>query len=235
VTAHASIEESSAGLLPSADPLGIAAGAGGRVWFTDLSGAIGEIDAQGQVSESTAGLPTGSSPVAISAGADGNMWFSDEGTTPAIGRISPGPTVREFSAGLQPGSQPALLAPAADGRLWFSDEGSTAAIGQVSVGVAPALRARPVVRRLRGRRLRCRAPRWATWSGALPSIREHRFDGDTWLRDGVAIPGRHAPTLSVPGRDGGTPLACRVTATYPPPLDVTATALSAPVVVGPGR
>jgi hypothetical protein len=62
-------------------------------------------------------------------------------------------------------------------------------------------------------------------------MRLFRFDGYTWLRDGVPI-GRgrvHHPNR----RDVSRRLACRVTITYPRPFLVSASAISSTETVAP--
>ena len=91
------------------EPIGIAAGADGNLWFTDpgTTKAVGRITPAGTITEFSTGLNTGSFPVGIAAGPDGNLWFTDGSrTTPAIGRVTPGGTITEFSTGLNPGSDP---------------------------------------------------------------------------------------------------------------------------------
>jgi virginiamycin B lyase len=224
------IEEFTAGLRHGGQPLGVAGGAGGDAWFADSAGAIGQVTPAGRITERTRGLKTGSSPVAITAGQDGAMWFTDEGSTAAVGRITPRGRIREFSAGLLAGSQPAFIAAAPDGRLWFSDEGSAAALGSVTTGVPAALRAAP---RLTGgpqvgATIGCAPARWATWAGAPPSVRLLPFDGYRWLRDGTLIPGQRGAAYTPVAADAGQRLACRETVTYKAPLNVTASATSAP-------
>src|SRR5215217_7901475 len=59
-------------------PYGIAAGADGNVWFTDVGAtpAIGRITPTGAITEFTTGLVAGSAPNGIALGADGNVWFA---------------------------------------------------------------------------------------------------------------------------------------------------------------
>ena len=171
-------------------------------------------------------------PVAVTAAADGDMWFSDEGTRPAIGRITPSGRIREFTAGLEDGSEPAQLVSAPDGDLWFSDEGSLAAVGRVDVGALAAVVAPPSVTQAADR-LSCHAGRWASWDDVGPSASLLGFDGYGWLRRGITIVGRRGPLLQASGRDLGSPLACEMTVTYPPPLLVSVRATSAAVTLTP--
>ena len=230
VTATGQISESRTGLRSDTDPLAMSDGFDGSVWFADGAGAIGEISPDGHVSEHS--LPPGSAPVAIAAGADGNMWFTDEGSHPMVGRLSPAGTVRTFTAGLDGGSLPAAIAPAPDGNLWFTDEGAVAAVGWVATGAPPALGAlpAPVGRARPGETLTCPSVRFAAWNQLVAGASAFGFDGDRWLRDGIAT-GVRGPLYRVRSPDAGHRLACRVTATYPTPFLTTAVRQSAAVIV----
>ncbi len=74
--------------LPSqnGEPMGIAAGPDGNVWFTEVkNNQIGRITADGLVTEFT--VPTAATmPAGIVAGSDGNIWFT-ELTQPNLGRL----------------------------------------------------------------------------------------------------------------------------------------------------
>ncbi len=60
-------------------PDGIAGGADGHVWFTDLRGQIGMIDTSSDAITEFPINESGSSPYAITQGDDGNLWFADGG------------------------------------------------------------------------------------------------------------------------------------------------------------
>jgi streptogramin lyase len=221
VTATGQISQSRTGLRSDTDPLAMAAGFGDSVWFADGAGSIGEIGRDGHVSEHP--LPAGSAPAGIAAGADGNMWFTDEGSHPVVGRISPAGSVRTFSARLDGGSLPAAISPAPDGDLWFTDEGGIAAVGRIATGAPPALGSvlAPAGRARPGQTLTCRPTSFAAWDQLAPVAPGFGFDGDRWLRDGIAT-GVRGPLYHVRSRDAGHRLACRVTATYPTPFLTTA-------------
>ncbi len=80
------------------EPMQIAAGPNGDMYFVDWGfqnggkAAIGQITPTGAITEFTTGLSQGggtgthSVPVAITAGPDGNIWFTDHGTQ-SIGRL----------------------------------------------------------------------------------------------------------------------------------------------------
>src|SRR5574337_1249198 len=80
----------------SSQPLGIAAGPDGALWFTEFAGnKIGRITTTGTITEFS--LPTsGSEPVGITAGPDGALWFT-EFAGDQIGRITTAGTITEFS------------------------------------------------------------------------------------------------------------------------------------------
>jgi len=105
----------------NSQPLGIAAGPDGSVWFTELVGnRIGRITYHGAITEFA--LPHGgSTPVNIVAGSDGNMWFT-EGSGNRIGRITPQGAISEFSKGLRTGSSPNGITAGPRGTLWFSEQ-----------------------------------------------------------------------------------------------------------------
>jgi virginiamycin B lyase len=67
------------------DPVEIAAGPDGALWFTNYSGSIGRITTAGLVTNFA--LFGSANPQGITAGPDGALWFTvvDLGT---IGRIS---------------------------------------------------------------------------------------------------------------------------------------------------
>lgn len=230
------ISEFTAGLRAGSNPLGIAAGPGGDVWFADSAGAIGRVTPQGRITEFSKGLYPASSPVGIAAGADGDVWFTDEGTDrPAVGRITPQGRITEYAGGLQEDSQPAFITPGPDGKEWFTDEAGVAAIGRVFTGARTGQRPSVAGRARVGARLSCRLPRWPRWAGVEPLTRLFSFDGYRWLRDGKAIGGRRGRgrAHTVLTADAGQRLACAVTATYPVPLLVTEKATSGAVTVRP--
>jgi streptogramin lyase len=230
ITASGQIAELRRGLRRGGQPLGIAAAAGGEMWFADSAGAIGQVSPGGQITEHTRGLRAGSSPVAVTAGPDGAMWFTDEGQAPAVGRVTGGGAIREFSAGVPSGSEPAAIAPAADGRLWFTDEGSASAFGVVAVGTPAGQRAAPHVAAAPrpGVTAACSAGRFATWMGLQPSAAAFSFDGYRWLRNDTLLGGHRKAQFTPTHHDAGARLSCRETVTYPPPLNVTVAATSAP-------
>ncbi len=98
-------------------PLGIAAGPDGNVWFTESvgSGAIGRSTVAGSITEFTSGL---SGPAqSIVAGPDGNLWFTEPSSN-KIGRITTSGAITEYST---KGIEPANITAGPDGNLWFTE------------------------------------------------------------------------------------------------------------------
>src|SRR5438477_495538 len=102
-------------------PGGIAAGADGDIWFTQLAaGLIGKISPSGTIAEyPVPKLPVG--PEGIAAGPDGNMWFT-ESAIGKVAKIDPAGNVTEYplSSG---SSRPTGIAAGPDGAMWVTDHG----------------------------------------------------------------------------------------------------------------
>jgi streptogramin lyase len=248
ITPTGAITEFSAGLQSSntSAPIGITAGPGGNLWFTDRAGnlggnpAIGQISATGTIEEFTAGLQSSGEPGSITLGPDGNLWFTDTSFvgTPAIDRITPTGAVAKFAAlgGSMPGGQSLngkALAPASDGNLWFVDTGATKAIGQLGVGAPSASTRLPAVNGTAqvGTQQVCGGDRWADWAGMQPADGGLLASSTTptavqWLLGGTPIAGQTAQTYTPVAGDLGKSLSCRVTVTYRNPLGVTVGATS---------
>jgi streptogramin lyase len=104
------------------EPVGIAAGPEGDMWFTDQGhnslgqSLIGRITPAGVVSEFP--VPTlGAEPTAIALGADGNMWFTEPGAE-KVARITPAGVVSEFPVpSVSSAVDGIVLGP--DGNMWF--------------------------------------------------------------------------------------------------------------------
>ena len=115
-------------LTTPTQPLGIAAGPDGNLWFTASVCCTGTLDEiaritpHGQVAEFS--LPTLASPGGIVAGPDGNLWFTEANK---IGRITPSGAITEFG----PVSRPGTITRGADGNLWFTESPSTA-VGRIT-------------------------------------------------------------------------------------------------------
>ncbi len=124
----------SSGLETGAQPLSIATGSDGNLWFTDAgtSKALGRITPAGVITEFSNGLNPGSIPETVVAGPAQTLWFIDAGTTRAIGRITTAGVITEFSDELDPGSLPTSLIVDPNGNVWFADQGTTPAIGRIT-------------------------------------------------------------------------------------------------------
>ena len=119
------------------NPIGIAAGPDGNMWFTESPGhRIGRIDAGGKIAEFSAGLSVASSPQEITAGPDGALWFTEDvqsadGSGGKIGRITTSGTIAEFPL---PDGSGVLDGIASDSeRIWFTLGFPANAIGSMDV------------------------------------------------------------------------------------------------------
>src|SRR5437879_3166032 len=121
------------------NPVSIAAGHDGNVWFVDpLSNVIGRITPLGVATKFE--IPnSGGSLGNIAAGPDNNMWVAvnggGQGHPDGIGRIDPTGKFTKFQAGAAPaygfGTGPAGIAPGSDGNIWFTEFWSNG-IGRMS-------------------------------------------------------------------------------------------------------
>jgi streptogramin lyase len=142
--AGAITEFSTPNSLASGEPLGIASGPDGNLWFTEGGGAnIGRITPAGVVTEFPVPVQNGSDdlPVAITNGPDGNLWFAigtpscidlPPGCSPPaspIGKITPAGVITEFPLASNGGLAGITRGP--DGNLWFTDYGD-AQIGTIT-------------------------------------------------------------------------------------------------------
>ncbi len=109
------------------NPVGIAAGPDGALWFTNLYGnSIGRITTSGTVTNYTGtGVIT---PVGIAAGPDGALWFTNLYGN-SIGRITTSGTVTNYT-GVGIGN-PVGIAAGPDGALWFTNQGNNS-IGRIT-------------------------------------------------------------------------------------------------------
>jgi hypothetical protein len=135
------VTEFSAGIVNNAQPVGIAKGPDGNLWFTEqISNRIGRITPLGVVTEYSSGITTGTLLIGITAGPDGNLWFT-EYLGNRIGRITPQGVVTEFSTGITSGADPLFITVGPDGNLWFTEQlgnriGRLALSAPVLVGAA---------------------------------------------------------------------------------------------------
>jgi virginiamycin B lyase len=106
---------------PGSDPLGIAAGPDGAVWFTEFRrNRIGRITTAGVVSEFAIPTPD-SSPLDIAAGPDGALWFTED-TACRVGRITIAGEITEFPTGaFAIGDCTTGIARGPDGNMWFTE------------------------------------------------------------------------------------------------------------------
>jgi streptogramin lyase len=116
-------------------PAGIARGADGNVWFTELVGEhVSRITPDGTITQFA--VPAAADPFlpgGITAGPDGNLWFIEVNNR--IGRISPAGVIAEFP--IPTGSyQPVGIALGPDGNLWFA-AGQSNQIVRIGLGPTP--------------------------------------------------------------------------------------------------
>jgi len=224
----------SAGLDKDAEPLAIAPGGDGNLWFVDdgPTKAIGRITPSGEITEFSVGLSSNSWLLSIAAGPDGDMWFGDSGAK-AVGRITMTGEITEYTTGSNPTFGPSSVAPGADGNVWFAGEGGggESILGEIGTGAPPALVSAPVVvgSGQVGAQEHCDPAGWSSWLGDQPSSTLLAFDGYRWLLDGspVATGQAFTPTAA----DGGQLLACQETVTYAPPLLVSAVGTSPSIAI----
>jgi len=117
--------------IPTAntEPVGIAPGPDGNLWFTEFFvGKIGRITTSGTVTE----FPAAGNPQFIVAGSDGNLWFPEQ-TTQKIGRMTTAGGFTDFPI-LTPGGLVGIAA-GPDGNLWFT-EADNAKIGRITTAGA---------------------------------------------------------------------------------------------------
>jgi virginiamycin B lyase len=104
--------------IAESQPVAIAAGSNGDMWFTEGKKMIGQITPTGEIKEFPVS-GTSYSAEAIAPGPDGNMWFTDA-TTNAIGRITPTGEVKEFPIPTVE-SNPGAIAAGLEGNMWFTE------------------------------------------------------------------------------------------------------------------
>jgi virginiamycin B lyase len=92
ITTKGSVTEYASGITEGEQPVGIAAGPDGAMWFTEYEGEysyygakIGRITMRGRVTEYS-NISSTSGPTAIVQGPDHNMWFV-ESTANKLGRV----------------------------------------------------------------------------------------------------------------------------------------------------
>jgi virginiamycin B lyase len=109
----------------------VVSGPDGALWFTDQSGAIGQMTLGPSPSPTEFPIPTpswgyGAAPAQITVGRDGALWFTDNGNN-AIGRITTTGQITEFSGAVDPWG----IAQGPDGAIWFTERAPNA-IGRMT-------------------------------------------------------------------------------------------------------
>ena len=127
------------GITASANsqPVGIAAGVDGRMWFTDAGDSrIGKMELNGSLLTAAATPAPASAPVGITANG-GAMWFTENGAgTNQAGRTTTDfATMSEFAA-QTPGGRASSITTGPDGNLWFTESGNHR-IGMLTATAAP--------------------------------------------------------------------------------------------------
>jgi streptogramin lyase len=105
--------------IPTAncEPIEIANGPDGNVWFTEQNAsAVARVTPTGVITEFR--TPTFSFPNAITAGPDGNVWFG-EGATGQIAFITPAGAITEIP--YAPNGVSGGIVTGPDGNIWFTD------------------------------------------------------------------------------------------------------------------
>ena len=102
----------------SSEPMGIAAGPDGNMWFTEFAGdKIGRVTNAGSITEFP--LAADAEPTSIVAGPDGAMWFTAQKGN-SIGRITTSGVITTYALPTA-NSGPTDIAVGADANLWFTE------------------------------------------------------------------------------------------------------------------
>ena len=112
---------------PGVSPNGVVQAPNGSIWFTELYGGIGEVDAKGRVTEYR--VPALALAEGPTAGPDGNVWFAETNAN-RIGRITPEGSIEEFPVPT-PSSGVLSLTAGGDGNVWFT-EALASKIGRIT-------------------------------------------------------------------------------------------------------
>ncbi|NUR82848.1 MAG: virginiamycin B lyase [Nonomuraea sp.] len=113
--------------VPLASPYGLAVGADGALWVTQLQqDTVARVDAAGEVtSVAVPGMPS-----AVAAGPDGNLWVTlNQGN--GIARVTTAGEVTVFPLPTE-GAMPVGITAGPDGALWFVEIGA-GQVGRISV------------------------------------------------------------------------------------------------------
>jgi virginiamycin B lyase len=95
-------------------PMQVAVGADGSVWYTRGDDRLGRLDGAG--GQSVVELPAGSAPYGICAAPDGAIWFTARGLN-QVGCWTPAGEIRLIDLPV-PDAGPAMVAVAGDGAVW---------------------------------------------------------------------------------------------------------------------
>jgi virginiamycin B lyase len=97
ITTDGKVTEYSRGITPTEEPVDLAAGPDGAMWFTEFesygsyqirASKIGRIAMNGKIHEYSRGIDSNAEPTTITQGPDGNMWFV-ETFADKTGRVRP--------------------------------------------------------------------------------------------------------------------------------------------------
>ena len=106
---------------PGSVPIGIAAGPGGEVWFTEgHADKLGHINAAGTITELQ--IPFRGFPYGITEGREGNLWFTELNSNQIV-RVTPAGAFTGFpvpNVGFPPPYVTGPITVAPDGNLWFT-------------------------------------------------------------------------------------------------------------------
>lgn len=134
---------------PNVEPLGIAMGPDGKLWFTaQASASIWTLVPAEERFQAIVPCPELGSKAGtgIVAGPDGDMWVAEPADN-AIARVSVAGAVTEFPLPI-PTASPSELVVGPDGAVWFTEPGANAigritTSGEVSEFVLPAIASQP--------------------------------------------------------------------------------------------
>jgi virginiamycin B lyase len=129
---------SSSELPGNTEPVTLAQGVGGYMWFTEDGTNNEDKSFIGRVNTSTwevkeFQIPTKFSfPTGIAKSANGNMWFVESANVSKIGEILPSGEIKEFPVPSVTQDSVIGIAPGQDGNMWFSEGEEANAIGRIS-------------------------------------------------------------------------------------------------------
>jgi len=121
--------------LGAGTPQAIVTGSDGNLYFTDSTGALGQITPQGVITEFKTGLSEKAEPWGITSGPDGNIWFTEKAKPARIGRLTVAPSVGSLEAvnvTTQSATLTAKLGANAQATEYFFEYGPTPSYGTTS-------------------------------------------------------------------------------------------------------